>query len=203
MIIEVPTNDGLTMIIVLWPRQEFERVKADVEGNFRQEIERHAPQLAERMRAWRREERFYGTGDIPNFFRKPYGAGWALVGDAGYHKDPVGAQGITNSFQSAELLVEALDQAFSGRMPMEQALALYEQKRNKKMLPLYEHNSQLATLNPPPPEMQQLLSALRWNQFETNRFFGVLAGSVPVREFYSPENMERIISRTEIVAKAA
>ncbi len=203
MIVGAPTNDGILMVTVLWPRQEFERVKADVEGNFMQEIERHVPQFAERLHAGRREERFYGTGDIPNFFRKPYGSGWALVGDAGYHKDPVGAQGITNSFQSAELLTEALDQAFSGRMQMEHALALYEQKRNQKMLPLYEYNSELATLDPPPPEMQQLLTALRWNQVETNRFFGVLAGSVPVQEFYSPENVARLISATELVANAA
>ena len=39
-----------------------------------------------------------GATDIPNFFRKPYGSGWALVGDAGYHKDPYTAQGITDAF---------------------------------------------------------------------------------------------------------
>jgi flavin-dependent dehydrogenase len=203
IVVGAPTNDGLTMITVLWPRDEFDRVRADVEGNFMGEIGRLVPRLAERMRAGRREERFFGTGDIPNFFRKPYGPGWALVGDAGYHKDPIGAQGITNSFQSAELLVEALDRAFSGRTPLDQALPLYEQRRNEKMLPVYEYNSQLATLNLPPPEMQRFLAALRWNQFETNRFFGVLAGSVPVREFFSPENMGRVIGEAELVASAA
>src|SRR3712207_9569636 len=37
--------------------------------------------------------------DLPNFFRKPHGSGWALVGDAGYHKDPYGAQGISDAFR--------------------------------------------------------------------------------------------------------
>ena len=203
MIIALPTNDGLTLITVLWPRQEFERVRANVEGHFWQEIEHHTPQLAARMRAGRRVEKFYGTGDIPNFFRQPYGPGWALVGDAGYHKDPVGAQGITNSFQSAELLAEALDQAFSGRLPLAQALAHYEQQRNQMMLPLYEYNSQLATLAPPPPELQQVLAALRWNQIETSRFFGVLAGSVPVQEFFAPDKLERLIGAPGPIAQAA
>lgn len=53
-----------------------------------------------------------GTADVPNFFSKPYGSGWALVGDAGYHKDLVTAQGITDAFQHAELLVQAIDAAF-------------------------------------------------------------------------------------------
>jgi flavin-dependent dehydrogenase len=58
-----------------------------------------APPLAERVRAGRREECFYGTADLPNFFRKPYGPGWALVGDAGCHKDPFLALGICDAFR--------------------------------------------------------------------------------------------------------
>ena len=46
------------------------------------------PVLVERVRCGRREERFNGAADMSNFFRKPYGPGWALVGDAGCHKDP-------------------------------------------------------------------------------------------------------------------
>ena len=43
-----------------------------------------------------------GTGDLPGFFHKPYGPGWALVGDAGYHKHPITAFGITDAFRDAE-----------------------------------------------------------------------------------------------------
>ncbi len=56
-----------------------------------------APELKDEVMSGRREERFYGTADTPNYFRKPYGKGWALVGDAGYHKDPVLAQGSAMS----------------------------------------------------------------------------------------------------------
>jgi flavin-dependent dehydrogenase len=150
--------------------------------------------LAERVRSGKREERFAGTADTANFFRKPYGPGWALVGDAGYHKDPATAQGISDSFRDAELLTEAVDAGFSERQPLVDALAEYEQKRNATVLPMYEFTCQLANLaEPPSPEMQQLLAALCGNQTETNRFLGTWAGTVPVPEFFASENIRRIV----------
>jgi hypothetical protein len=44
-------------------------------------------------------------------------------------------------------------------------------------MPIYELNYQLASLDPPALEMYQFL---RGNQAETNRFFGIMAGTVPV-----------------------
>ena len=81
------------------------------------------------MHAGKREERYVGGAGVPNFFRKPYGPGWALVGDAGYHRDPATGQGITDAFRDAELLADALDIGFSRQGPLEAALAAYEQKR--------------------------------------------------------------------------
>jgi flavin-dependent dehydrogenase len=192
IVIAFPTNDDLACVFVEWPIEEFPAVRADVEGSVRRTVDL-APGLAERVRAGRHEERFVGTGDLPNFFRRPYGPGWALVGDAGYHKDPYLAQGISDAFRDAELLAEALDAAFAGRSPLEDALAAYEQGRNAAAMPGYELNCQLARLEPPPPEMQQLFGALRANQAETNRFFGALLGTVPVPEFFAPENLGRIV----------
>ena len=51
---------------------------------------------------------------MPNYFRKPYGPGWALVGDAGYNKDFITAQGIIDAFRDAELCATALDESLSG-----------------------------------------------------------------------------------------
>ena len=107
MHINFPTNDDLSCIAIQAPIAGFPAFRADIEGNFFRAIAR-TPQLAERVRAGRREERWYGTADLANFFRTPHGPGWALVGDAGYHKDPVTAQGITDAFRDAELLAEAV-----------------------------------------------------------------------------------------------
>jgi flavin-dependent dehydrogenase len=188
-----PTHYGLTCIVVGWPHDEFHAFRTNIEGNFLKTLEL-APALAERVRQGRREERFTGTADLANFFRKPYGPGWALVGDAGYHKDPITAQGITDAFRDAELVAEAVDAALSGKRPVEETMAEYEQRRNEAALPLYEFTCQLATLELPPPEMQQLFAALRYDQEQANRFFGVIAGTVPIPEFFAPENLEAIVS---------
>ncbi|MGH8772529.1 MAG: hypothetical protein ACREV2_15340, partial [Burkholderiales bacterium] len=74
-----------------------------MEGNFLRTLDL-APRLANRIRNGRRARHFVGTADLPNFFRKPYGPGWALVGDAGHHRDPCGGYGISDAFRDAELL---------------------------------------------------------------------------------------------------
>ena len=60
---------------------------------------------------------------VPGYFRKPFGPGWALVGDAGYNKDFITAQGIQDAFRDAEMCVRALDEAYSGRRPFQEAMA--------------------------------------------------------------------------------
>jgi flavin-dependent dehydrogenase len=197
----LPTHDGLTCIIVGWPHDEFHAYRVDVEGNYLKTLEL-APAFAERVRQGRREEGFVGTAEMFNFFRRPYGPGWALVGDAGYHKDPITAQGISDAFRDAEFVAESVDAGLSGRQPIEEAMAAYEQRRNEAALPIREFTCHLAMLEPPPPEMQQLFAALRRNPKETDRFMGVMAGTVPVPEFFAPENLGRIMAAAQAPAPA-
>jgi flavin-dependent dehydrogenase len=191
MVIAAPTNDGLTMIIIYWPKTAFPQVRADIEGQFMRALDM-VPSFAERVRAGSRAEKFRGAADLSGFFRRPYGPGWALVGDAGYHKDPITAQGITDGFRDAELLADAIDDTFAGRLSTEDALAGYEQKRNEAVMPMYQLTCDLAKLEPPPPDMQKLFAALRDNQEQSGRFLGTIAGTVPIPEFFSPENMRRV-----------
>jgi flavin-dependent dehydrogenase len=144
--IAFPTNDDLVCTFIAWPNREFHAFRADIEGNFLRTLADAAPGLAERVRGGKREERFFGTADLPNFFRRPYGPGWALVGDAGYHRDPLTAQGISDALRGAELLAEAIDDGLAARQPLDAALAEYERRRNEAAMPIYELNSQLATL---------------------------------------------------------
>ena len=188
------TNDGLALVGVGFAAKDHPSVRADIEGSYLRAITEDAPDLAERLRNGHREERFVG-GVVPSYFRKPFGPGWALVGDAGYLKDPCTAEGITDAFRSAELLADAIDSGISGRLPLDAALEEYERQRNQAAFPLYEFTLQLATLAPPPPEMQQLFAALKGNQEQTNRFFGVLAQTVSVPEFFSAENMKQIFGQ--------
>jgi flavin-dependent dehydrogenase len=194
MLIGAPTNDGLTMIIAYWPVTIFPQVRADIEGHFMQTLDM-VPSLAERVRAGVRAEKFRGSADLRGFFRRPYGPGWALVGDAGYHKDPITAQGMTDAFRDAELLADAIDDTFAGRSSNQDALAGYEQKRNEAAMPIYQMTCDLAKLEPPPPDMQSLFAALRDNEDQSGRFMGTIAGTVPIPEFFSPENIGRITKR--------
>jgi flavin-dependent dehydrogenase len=190
----LPTHHGLTCIIVGWPHSEFHTYRADIEGNFLKTLEL-APAFAEQVRQGKREERFTGTAEMLNFFRKPYGPGWALVGDAGYHKDSITAQGIGDAFRDAELVTQAVDAGLTGQQPMAEAMATFEWRRNEESFPIYEFTCQLAALEPPPPEMQQLFAALRGNQVETDRFMGVLAGTTSVPEYFAPDNLARVLNR--------
>jgi len=188
-----PTNDDLTLVIVGWPIAEFEANKKDIEGNYLRAFER-APAFRDRILAARREERFVGTA-VPNFFRKPYGPGWALVGDAGYNKDFITAQGITDAFRDAELCAAALDASFSGARPFDVAMEAYRSTRDGHVLPMYEFTCQFAMLAPPPPEMQQLLEAVHENQEAMDGFARVIAGVTSPAEFFSAENVGRILAR--------
>jgi flavin-dependent dehydrogenase len=190
------TNDNLALIGVAFAACDLPKVRTNLEPHYHQTIQDFAPDLAEDLKKGKRESRFVG-GAIPGHVRKPYGRGWALVGDAGYQKDPCTASGITDAFSSAEWLAEAIDAGFSGRQPLEEALAGYEAKRNQAELPYYELTSQLATLEPPPVETQQLLAALVDNPEQRSRFFGVLAHTVPVTEFFAPENIAKIMGRSQ------
>jgi 2-polyprenyl-6-methoxyphenol hydroxylase-like FAD-dependent oxidoreductase len=185
------THDDLTMIVGGWPFAEFEANKHDLEGNYMKLFDL-APAFAERLRTAKRETRVVGAA-VPNFFRKPFGPGWALVGDAGYTKDPITAQGITDAFRDAELLAAALDDSLSGRCLFELALAEYQATRDAA-LPMYEFTCQLATLEPPPPELQQVLGAVHGNQEAMDAFCRVNAGGLSPAEFFTEANIGRIFA---------
>jgi 2-polyprenyl-6-methoxyphenol hydroxylase-like FAD-dependent oxidoreductase len=188
----MPTNDGLTLVVVGWPYSESAAYKADVEANYLKTLEM-APQFAERVREATREERFVGTA-VPNFFRTPYGPGWVLVGDAGYNKDPITAQGISDAFRDAELCATALDATFDGRSTFVTAMAAYQRTRDDQVLPIYEFTTQLATLEAPPAEMHQLLAAVHRNQDAMDDFASITAGTISPAAFFDPINIGRIMA---------
>src|SRR5687768_8093891 len=155
-----PTHHGLTCVATQVPIEQFPAFRADTEKVFMEKMEL-APELAGRVRQGKREEKFFGSADLPGFFRKPYGPGWALVGDAGYHKDPITALGISDAFRDAELLVEAMDAGFSGKLPLEDAMAEYERARNEQAMPSYGEACETATFKPIPPMAYKIREAIR------------------------------------------
>ena len=185
------THDGLTLVGLGWPIAELGTNRKDIEGAYMRTLEL-VPAFAERVRAATREARFAGTS-VPNFFRKPYGRGWALVGDAGYTKDPVTAYGIMDAFLGAERLSEALEEWFSGSRSFDEAMAEYQSERDEHAAPGYHLTCDLATLQLPPPDLQRLFHAVSTSQDTMDDFVSMMTGTLPVPEFFEPTNVERII----------
>ena len=189
----IPTHDGLTCVVQGTPQADFATTKKDVEGTYLEGFEL-APEFAERIKGAKRESGFMGAGDLAGYFRKPYGPGWALVGDAGYHKHPITAFGITDAFRDAEAVASALDDTFSERRSFDDAMADYQRARDEEALPIYGFTCDFAKLEPPPPEMQQLIGAMQGNQEAQDGFVSVMAGTLPAPEFFGPENAGRIMA---------
>ena len=192
-----PTNDSLTGIFVGWPIHRLPIVRADIGAHFMASIDA-IPSLSERVRAGRREEPFKGATDMPNFLRKPYGPGWALVGDAGCHKDPILALGVCDAFRDVDLLTHALDDGLSGRRPIGDALHDYERRRNEASIAEYHENLHLARFQPVPEETYRLRAALREDPEATRQFFLARQGMIPREAFFNPENLQCLLARCAV-----
>jgi 2-polyprenyl-6-methoxyphenol hydroxylase-like FAD-dependent oxidoreductase len=170
LIIAFPTDQGLTGVFAAWPASMLPQVRADIPRHFMEAV--HAvPEFAERVRAGRQEDRFYGASDLPNFLRRPHGPGWALVGDAGCHKDPFLALGMCDAFRDAELLADALHEAFTGLLPLENALAGYHAVRDRSTVPDYQLNALLARTMVAPEQVLRHRAEVRGDPQATRRFF--------------------------------
>ena len=70
----------------------------------------------------------------------------------------------------------------------------YQQRRDSTVLPLYEFTTQLATLEPPPPEMQELLAAVAANRAAMDAFVSVTAGTLSPAAFFDPEHLASLLA---------
>jgi flavin-dependent dehydrogenase len=196
----IPTNDDLTVVVVTWPVDEFEANRSDLLGNYLRAFDAD-PSLAERVRAARRETRLVGA-KMQNFYRRSQGPGWALIGDAGYHKDAVTAQGMTDAFRDAELVSSALDNAFSGRRSQDDSLADYERGRDESTRPMFDLTCQMASHEPPPEEEAELFGSIASHEDASRDFMSVLAGTMPVEAFFDPQNLGRYVLEDGAPAEA-
>jgi 2-polyprenyl-6-methoxyphenol hydroxylase-like FAD-dependent oxidoreductase len=194
-LVATPTHDGLVFVGQAIATAAEHTYRTDMDGAFTDAL-RLAPSLATRLAEGTRVERYRFTRDTEGFFRTSHGAGWALVGDAGCHKDPITAQGMLDAYRDADMVADAIDTGLDGGpQALDRSLAAYQAARDAAVRPMYEFTAQLAHVElPPPPEMQQLFGALVGNQTEIDRFFGVMAGSVSVDEFFGPANIGRLLA---------
>ena len=190
-----PTHDGLTMLVGGWPHRELDTHKGDAEGEFLRMLDL-APVFAARVRDARRESRWFAAA-VPNFFRRPFGPGWALVGDAGYTKDPITAQGISDAFVDAERIAAAIAHGLADG-DFDAALGAAQRERDAHALPMYEFTCQLASMAPPPPQMRQLLGAVCRNAQASDAFVRMNAGETSPAEFFAPASVGAILEAAQV-----
>ena len=137
----IPTNAGEACVFVSVPGPGLTRFFEHApDGAFRELLAQMAPDLAEQI-GHAAPSHLQGFAGHTGFFRRAYGPGWALVGDAGYFKDPLTAHGITDALRDAELLAEAVDTG------SDQALAQYQEQRDATSLELFAATDAIASFD--------------------------------------------------------
>jgi flavin-dependent dehydrogenase len=159
-----PTHDGQACIWICSPATDTHaarRAAATREEAFTAYLRRTAPDLAERLGAGRRTSPVTGMLRMPNQIRRAHGPGWALVGDAGYHRDAVTGHGLSDAYRDAELLATALHRALRGDTDDSTALAGFQKHRNRALRDIFEITCTMSGYPPVPAfvELQKQLGA--------------------------------------------
>jgi menaquinone-9 beta-reductase len=151
----IPTNRGEVLVFgAVSPRRFAGEVRGDVPRGYRRILEEAAPELAGRLPRARLVGSLHGFSGQVGYLRRPWGPGWALVGDAAYFKDPITAHGISDALRDVELLSRAVA---SGR---DAALAAYEAARDELSQGLFAITDAIASFAWDTVELKRLHLAL-------------------------------------------
>jgi 2-polyprenyl-6-methoxyphenol hydroxylase-like FAD-dependent oxidoreductase len=156
----IPTNDGLTCAFVAASPAVLDGLVrgAGTEGAL------HALAAATGLdRVLGEGRRVGGLRHVrgqPGYLRAAWGPGWALVGDAGYWKDPMSTHGLTDAFRDAELLARAVVAAPAPGRAQRRALAEFECLRDELSLQLFEVSSRIAGYDWNVDEVRDLVRTL-------------------------------------------
>jgi flavin-dependent dehydrogenase len=135
----IPTNGGEVLVCGGAPEARFwDEIRFDLEEGHRRLLREAAPELSEALARAKRSGPVRGFPGEPGSLRQSFGPGWALVGDAGYFRDPATAHGITDAFRDAELLARAVERG------TERALAEYQSLRDDMAVGLFEASDAIA-----------------------------------------------------------
>ena len=154
----IPTNAGQTCVFVgTTPRTMRELRREGTDAAFDTLLRLSPGSLADRVLDARSAGRLHGWGGHPGYLRQAHGPGWALVGDAGYFKDPITTHGMTDALRDAQLLADAVVAASSGSTHERVAMARYQALRDRLSLRLFEATEAIATYDWDTPTIQRLL----------------------------------------------
>jgi 2-polyprenyl-6-methoxyphenol hydroxylase-like FAD-dependent oxidoreductase len=134
----VPTNDGETLVFAGTTTARFRReIAGDVRAGYLRLLKEAVGGSDHRLDDRPAPPRLRAFPGQPGHSRRPWGPGWALVGDAGHFVDPLSTHGMTDAFRDAELLAEAVDAVLAGA-DEGAALAGYERRRDHLARPMFD-----------------------------------------------------------------
>ena len=139
----IPTNDDLSCVFAGRSKDRMADFSVDSEAEFNKLLRHAGADLWNRVSAGSRVSQFRGTS-LPGFLRQPWGPGWALVGDAGYTKDPISAHGISDGLRDAELCARAVDHALTYPDDASEAMSEYQRTRDQLSIGMFRHSEALA-----------------------------------------------------------
>ncbi len=137
--------------------EDFEVFRLDPMGSFTRLVDNLYGMRA-RMRNAVPDGKIVGVKGVENYFRKPYGPGWALTGDAGYLKDPSTGSGIGDALQQSIWLADALDDVFKG-VEWDARMGAFQRQRDQVMMPMYKGTIAYTQMRDPDPQSITLVRA--------------------------------------------
>jgi 2-polyprenyl-6-methoxyphenol hydroxylase-like FAD-dependent oxidoreductase len=185
---------GIWMAIVYLPQEGFEAFRAGKDDNFWAAMDRD-PRVGPRMRSGRQVTPIRGAGDFVNFIREPVGEGWALVGDAGQHKDPIFGQGIGDAVRSAESLADRLLDAESAGTDWDSALARFRIERDLDLVPNFQWMIQGKPADLTEGDFDAIMDGLGSDAQQAERFINVFSHAVSGAEFFGRLNASNLLGR--------
>jgi flavin-dependent dehydrogenase len=189
-ILVFPTHDDLTCLWVGRANGEWPVYKADTEKVYLASLDEG---LRQRVLAGRRVTPFRGTHRLPNRYHACWGNGWALVGDAAYHRDPLTGMGIGDAFLGADLLAAAIDTGLKGDMAA--ALAGYQQELWDRTGHVFDYTVQSAALKDPAP-LAPLYAEIGRRSEMLQLLMNVLGGSAPARSLFNARTIMLLTARS-------
>ncbi|MFB8280142.1 NAD(P)/FAD-dependent oxidoreductase [Nocardia colli] len=197
-----PTNDGLALVAVMRKRDRFRDFRTDPDAGVQEIVSQIDPELGVSLQdSGKRVEQFRPMLYPDNYRRRSFGPGWALVGDAGYHKDPFTGWGITDAFKYAQLLSDLVHEGLSGARPMAEALAEYERERDLQSASTYELTESISGLSLS-PYYDSVFRATSYDAEYTKGFFGLIAGIYSPEKYFGEQELADLYEKVDFPAAA-
>jgi 2-polyprenyl-6-methoxyphenol hydroxylase-like FAD-dependent oxidoreductase len=189
-----PCDAGFWTLAVSFQQAEFDAVRRDHEAQLAVHIARK-PGLGERLVGAEAVGSWRGAGDLANFYRVPFGPGWALVGDAGQHKDPITARGIADALRHAAMLVDALERVRQGTAEWSAALGAYQAARDAQSRALYDFTADRMPAGVTGEEWVAYLGRTLADPAFLSRYVGFMATATRPEDFYTADAVREVLGR--------